>query len=140
MAKNWNLQIVKIQCKGRQARRDGFSERANPYAGGYNGGGSLQKQRRDAWLEGFRSEPEPTEILNVVFLYTYLPGSTGHMDNCTIRQARSMLESDPLIAYCAILGVCDGVPCVKQVLKEAKEHEAAYSRIATEQAQYIFGH
>lgn len=55
----WLYQLATIGGKGAEARRAGLGRDACPYAEGYrnaNGpGGSLQSQRRKAWLEGWAS-------------------------------------------------------------------------------------
>lgn len=54
---NWIMQLVRIQDKGFKAFYAGIPLSQNPYTGGYhnqNGpGGSLQRQRREAWDAGW---------------------------------------------------------------------------------------
>jgi ribosome modulation factor len=54
----WLQQLVTIQGKGYKAFQEGKDRSDCPYRGGYhnqNGpGGSLQRQRRQAWLQGFQ--------------------------------------------------------------------------------------
>lgn len=57
MRKNWLQQIATIECKGFKAFIAGIPLNENPYQAGYrnqNGpGGSVQRQRRDAWSRGW---------------------------------------------------------------------------------------
>lgn len=46
-------QVVIIEEKGYKAFLDGKPKRPTPYEGGYNGGGSVQKWRRAAWIRGW---------------------------------------------------------------------------------------
>lgn len=58
---NWNQQIVTIENKGWDAQRSGRTEADCPYKGGewnHGPGGSLQRQRRQAWLRGFAMAKE----------------------------------------------------------------------------------
>lgn len=54
---DWKMQLVTIYNKGRQACAKGLGRTRCPYLSGYrnaNGpGGSLQRQRREAWLDGW---------------------------------------------------------------------------------------
>jgi hypothetical protein len=53
----WARQILSIEQKGYAAFLDGKTPTANPYTDGYmnqNGkGGSVQRQRREAWRRGW---------------------------------------------------------------------------------------
>ena len=57
MSTRWASQLVTIYNKGADARRNGEPRGANPYKEGYrnsNGpGGNLQRQRRQAWYDGW---------------------------------------------------------------------------------------
>ena len=58
MRSSWLSQIVTIENKGYRARLYGALIEDCPYQSGYrnqNGpGGSLQRQRREAWLRGYK--------------------------------------------------------------------------------------
>lgn len=56
MKRSWLQQIVTIENKGFAAFKAGVAESANPYrkSGNQSGtGGSVQRQRRLAWLRGW---------------------------------------------------------------------------------------
>lgn len=56
MRNTWTLQIAGIECKGFAAFAAGIPLDQNPYSGGPrnpNAGGSLQRQRRQAWARGW---------------------------------------------------------------------------------------
>jgi ribosome modulation factor len=65
MRRSWLNQIVTIENKGYDAYLAGKATSDNPYWDGYrnnNGpGGSLQKQRRDAWERGWRNAKRDKE-------------------------------------------------------------------------------
>lgn len=62
----WRQQLVSIQHKGYLAFQNGTPLDQNPYKEGYrnqNGpGGSLQRQRREAWRAGWEEAKRQTKI------------------------------------------------------------------------------
>ena len=51
--RSWLWQIVTIENKGYAAFQRGVPLSQCPYQTGYNGGGSVQRQRRQAWVRGW---------------------------------------------------------------------------------------